>query len=161
MKKIAIPMEELIPLLKMQMETSGSASLTVSGVSMMPMLYHRRDSVVLETVKEPLKKGDLILYRRHNGAYILHRILKVKEDRLTCCGDNQCRREQVRKEQVLALVTAFTRKGRHHTVQDRGYRRYVALWVGLYPLRWIYLGCRRVLGRIRAAVRRYKRKQRA
>lgn len=160
MKKVAIPMEELMPLLQMQMEANGCASLTVSGSSMMPMLYHRRDSVVLEPVKAPLKKGELILYRRHNGAYVLHRILKVKEERLTCCGDNQCRRERVLKEQVLAVVTAFTRKGRHYTVRDRGYRCYVALWIGLYPLRWLYLGCRRVLGRIRAAIRRNKRKQR-
>lgn len=159
MKKVAIPMEELMPLLQMQMETSGSASLTVSGVSMIPMLYHRRDSVLLEPVKAPMKRGDLILYRRHNGAYVLHRILKAKTDHLICCGDNQCCREQVLAEQVLAVVTAFTRKGRHYTVQGRGYRCYVALWVGFYPLRWLYLGCRRVLGRMRAAIRRYKRKQ--
>ena len=45
MKRIAVPMEELMPLLQLQMEASGSAKLTVTGWSMMPMLHNRRDSV--------------------------------------------------------------------------------------------------------------------
>lgn len=159
MKNIAIPMEELMPLLQMQMESAGSAWLTVTGGSMMPMLYHRIDRVLLTPVKEPLKLGDLILYRRRNGAYVLHRIMRARDDRLICCGDNQCRKEQIKPDQVLAVVTAFTRKRKQYTVHERGYRRYVALWVGLYPLRWLYLACRRVLGCIRAMIRRRRRKQ--
>ena len=44
-----VPMEELVPLLQLQMETGGSARLIVTGYSMMPMLHHRKDSVVLDT----------------------------------------------------------------------------------------------------------------
>lgn len=157
MKNVVIPMEELVPLLQLQMESAGQAWLTVTGGSMMPMLYHRKDRVRLEPVQE-LKKGDLILYLRHSGAYVLHRILKVKGDQLICCGDNQFRTELIDKDQVLAVVAAFTRKGKQFTVQDRGYRRYVALWVGLHPLRWLYLAFRRVLGRLRAALRRMYRR---
>ena len=160
MKNVAIPMEELMPLLQMQMESAGSAWLTVSGGSMMPMLYHRKDRVLLAPVKEPLRRGDLVLYRRHSGAYVLHRIMQARDDRLICCGDNQCRKEQINLDQVLAVVIAFTRKRKQHTVQERGYRRYVALWVGLYPLRWLYLGCRRVLGCILTIFRRSRKKRR-
>lgn len=159
MKNIAIPMEELVPLLQLQMESAGQAWLTVTGGSMMPMLYHRKDRVMLEPVREPVRNGDLILYQRKNGAYVLHRVLWVKTENLICCGDNQCRREKIGKEQVLAVVSAFTRKGKQHTVRDKGYRLYVALWSGLYPLRWLYLGCRRVLGCMRAIARRRRRKQ--
>ena len=158
MKSVAIPMEELVPLLQMQMETAGQAWLTVTGGSMMPMLHHRKDRVLLEPVQKPFKKGDLILYLRHNGAYVLHRILKVKQDQLICCGDNQFRKEIIGKDQVLAVVVGFTRKGKQVTVESRGYRRYVALWVGLHPLRWLYLAVRRVLGYIRTAIRRCRRK---
>lgn len=157
MKQVAIPMEELLPLLQIQMETAGSAGLTVTGGSMMPMLYHRKDTVELVPADKPLKRGDLILYRRDNGAYVLHRILRVKGKRLICCGDNQCRTEQIRTDQVLAVVRSFTRKGKHCLVTDRSYRAYVALWLGLHPLRWLYLGPRRVLGRMRAAIRRKRR----
>ena len=161
MKHVAIPMEELVELLHLQMEAAGQAWLTVTGGSMMPMLYHRKDRVLLEPLGKSLKRGDLILYRRQNGAYVLHRVLQVKKEELICCGDNQFRTEQIGKDQVLAVVTAFTRKGKHYTIQDRGYRLYIALWAGLYPLRWLYLGCRRALGRIRAAIRHRKSKQSA
>ena len=67
MKQIAIPMEELMPLLQLQMETGGSARLTVTGSSMMPMLRDRKDQVFLEPITGPLKKGDLPLYRRTDG----------------------------------------------------------------------------------------------
>lgn len=154
MKNMAIPMAELVQLLQLQMETAGSAPLTVTGNSMYPMLKHRRDSVVLTPVTKPLKRADLILYRRQNGAYVLHRILRVKGEQLICCGDNQYRTETIDARQVLAVVTAFTRKGKTYQVTDKGYCRYVAFWVGLHPLRWLYLGPRRVLGYIRRAIKR-------
>ena len=122
MKTIAIPMEELMPLLQLQMDTAGSAVLPVTGYSMLPMLHHRKDTVVLEPVSETPKKGDLMLYKRDNGAYILHRILKKKPQHYICCGDNQLKKEQVRPDQMLAVVTAFTRKGKQYTRQSRGYR---------------------------------------
>lgn len=161
MKKVAIPMEELMPILLMQMETAGSALLHVTGYSMMPMLHHRKDTVRLKQVDAPLKKGDLILYQRENGAYILHRILRSTGRSLVCCGDNQCRTERIRSDQVLAVVTEFTRNGKHYTTEHHGYLRYVRLWVALHPLRWLYLGPRRALGMVRAAMRhhRYKKNQ--
>lgn len=149
-------MEELVPMLQLQMEGAGSAWLRVTGGSMMPMLYGLRDSVCLQPVGKPLQKGDVILYRRDNGAYVLHRILKVRGESLTLCGDNQCRTEAVRQTQVLAVVTAFTRKGKQWTVQQKAYRRYVAFWVAMHPLRWLYIGPRRLLGKLRAAILRKK-----
>lgn len=160
MRQVAIPMEELAPLLQQQMAAGGSAVLTVTGYSMMPMLHHRRDTVVLEEVKRPLQKGDIALYRRDNGAYILHRILRKKGDTYICCGDNQLRTEKVEARQLIAVVTEFTRKGRHHTVADKSYRFYQTLWVTLHPLRWLYLIPRRGLGMLRAAIRRARRKKR-
>lgn len=158
MKKTLIPMEELMPILQLQMETAGHAVLNVSGYSMMPMLHHRKDSVVLEQIKESPKKGDLMLYRRENGAYILHRILKKKPQHYICCGDNQVAKEVVEESQMLAVVTAFTRKGKRIPVDSKGYRLYVKLWVALHPVRWLYLGPRRLLGKLKAKLRHRKKR---
>ena len=156
MKNVAIPMEELVQILKLQLESAGVARLVVSGSSMQPMLRHRKDAVELAPVTQTLKIGDLILYRRENGKYVLHRILRAKGEDLVCCGDNQYRTEKVSARQVLAIVTAFTHRGKTYLVTDKGYRRYVTLWVSLHPLRWAYLGPRRVLGHIRRAIQRRK-----
>ena len=125
MKRVAIPMEELMPLLQLQMETAGSANLNVTGWSMMPMLHNRRDSVVIRPVKGRQEKGDLILYQRANGRYVLHRILRVKREGYVCCGDNQFFTEKVADEQLLAVVTEFTRGGKSYAVSCKGYKRYV------------------------------------
>lgn len=158
MEKVKIPMEELMPILQLQMETSGSAPLCVTGYSMLPMLHHNQDTVLLAPIKETPRKGDLMLYRRKNGAYILHRILKEKPTHYICCGDNQFRKEIVEPSQMLAVVIGFTRNGKDYTNESKGYRRYVKFWVALHPVRWLYLGPRRFVGWCRAKIRRMKRK---
>jgi len=159
MKRLAIPMEELFEILQLQMETTGSASLTVTGYSMMPMLHNRKDTVTIVPVEGIREKGELILYRRESGKYVLHRILRCTKHGYICCGDNQFFTEKVTQEQLLAVVTGFTRKGKTYTVRDMSYRRYVAWWVALHPLRWLYLIPRRVLGWLRTGIRHIKYKR--
>lgn len=140
-------MEELAPLLEMQLQTGGKARLTVTGYSMMPMLRNRRDSVALITPKAQLKPGDIILYRRETGQYVLHRIIAAASQGYICCGDNQAEREPVGEEQVLGVVESFVRKGRHYSINHFGYRLYTGLWVKAFALRQPYIAVRRWLGR--------------
>ena len=157
MKKVAIPMEELVPILQLQMEVSGSAVLTVTGWSMMPMLHNRRDSVTIAPLTSSGKKGDVILYRRENGRYVLHRVLRKRKADYIFCGDNQFFTEKVKEEQFLAVITGFTRNGKPYSVDNKGYKRYVWWWVTFHPLRWLYLVPRRLLGYVRTAIRHMKR----
>lgn len=144
-----IPMAELSELLLLQMETGGRAQLTVTGGSMLPMLSPHRDAVELTLADRPLKKGDIILYRRENGAFVLHRIIALRDGAYCCSGDNQVMREPVKPEQVLALVDGYIRKGKRRSVDGFGYRLYKTLWVALFPVRGIYIAIRRPLGRLR------------
>ena len=158
MKKVAIPMEELMPLLTLQMETAGSAQLTVTGWSMLPMLQNRVDRVTIQPVEDSCQKGDVILYQRKNGQYVLHRILRCREPGYILCGDNQFFTEKVEHSQVLAVVTDFTHKGKAYSVTNDGYRRYAKAWVFFHPIRWIYLVPRRILGYVRTFFRHLKRR---
>ena len=144
---VAVPMEELAPLIGLQLENGGRATITVTGISMLPMLYNRRDSVTLiPGGKEKL--GDVIFYRRDNGQYVLHRIIRLTEDGYICCGDNQYEKEPVRPEQVIAVVDSFVRKGKLYTHTHFGYRVYTALWVRLFFMRRFYIAVRRWAGRL-------------
>ncbi|MBO5317947.1 MAG: S24/S26 family peptidase [Oscillospiraceae bacterium] len=155
MKLATIPMEQLAQLLQTQLTHGGTANLIVTGNSMYPMLLSHRDSVRLVVPKEPLRKGDLILYRREEGAYILHRIVsKPVHDTFFCCGDNQWIRETVTRRQVIAVVDRFTRKKKQHDVRSFSHRLYVALWVALLPVRRPLFVLRRKLGRLRASLRK-------
>lgn len=154
METVNVPMEELVPVLLLQMEQGGQASLVVTGNSMHPLWYHRRDQVTLEKPKMPLKGHPVILYRRENGAYILHRIVRHKKDHYICSGDNQWQPEKVTADQVLAEVTGFTRKGKEYYVNYWGYRSYVWLWCAAFSIRRPILAMRRWLGKLRRKLRR-------
>ena len=129
---------------------------TTSGYSMYPMLSDRRDRVVILPVEgKRLKRYDLPLYKRPDGKYVLHRILRVKKDHYVIRGDNTYQLERVPFEWVIGYVSEFYRKSRHVSAQSRMYRFYAAFWHMIYPLRRVYR-----MGRCAAArvLRRLKRK---
>lgn len=150
-----IPMEELVKVVTLQLENGGNANLVVTGSSMHPMLRHRRDTVHLVPMNRKPKKGDLILYRRDCGKYILHRIVsKVRDGKFICSGDNQWEKESVCSGQIVALVQGFTRKGKAYAENNLGYRLYVAAWVAMMPIRRPILALRRRLGKLRTKLKK-------
>ena len=153
MERVSIPMEELVPVLRLQME-HGTAILPVRGISMHPMLRNGRDQVILEKPVFPLKGHPILLYQRNDGDYILHRLVRRTKTCFLCCGDNQWQTEPVRTEQVVATVTGFIRKGKTYYVNHRGYRIYVWLWSAVLPVRRPLLAVRRCLGKLRKIRRR-------
>ena len=145
-------MESLAELIRLQLKERGRASLTVTGDSMYPMLINCRDQVELIPVSYQQKEKDVILYRRDNGRYILHRIVALTRDGYICCGDNQSEKEYVRHDQLLAVVDGFTRNGKCYTLRNPSYQLYAAVWVGLFPIRRYLLALRRCLGRLRRSL---------
>lgn len=132
-------MSAMSPLIEEQVSAGGSIELTVTGNSMYPMLKHKKSVVRLSGAGE-LKIGDIPLYRRDNGMYVLHRIVRVT-DTYTCCGDNQWHLEPgIRRDQVIAVVTDYKRSKRWRSCTSRGYLLYVRFWVGIRPLRRLIFG---------------------
>lgn len=145
--KVVAPEVLMEDLLK-TMEETQTVPLVISGSSMTPFLVHGRDTVYLSKIQLPLKKGDMILYRRDSGTYILHRICDLDGETYTLVGDAQTQREPgIRREQVLALVTAVRRKGRLLQPGSFWWEFFEKIWLRLIPLR-------PVIVRIYAAVRR-------
>ena len=148
MQTVRVPMESLYEVILLQLENGGKANLVITGVSMKPMLTEGRDAVVLTTITAEPEAGDIMLYRRDNGKFVLHRIIRVTPEGYLFSGDNQYELEEVSRQQLLAVVGAFTRKGRSHTLREPGYRLYRWAWVKLFWLRKPYIKLRRKLGRI-------------
>ena len=134
----SVSMEDLAPLFREYLSLGQSVRFSPRGTSMLPMLRQGIDSVVLSPVTGPLKKYDIPLYQRHDGKYILHRILRVGET-YTCIGDNQFQEETgVRQDQILALVTGFYRGGTYHSTHEPVYRLYCRVWHHSRPLRHLW-----------------------
>lgn len=126
--KTEVSLDELMPLIRERIAQGQSVRFYPNGVSMLPMLRPRVDSVVLSAPPPKLKKHDLALYQREGGAFVLHRIIEVGET-YCCVGDNQFRQETgLKHEQIIALVTAFYRGDKLHSVHEPGYRLYCRFW---------------------------------
>ncbi len=144
-------LEAMMPLVKEQLSEGRSVRIYPRGTSMLPMLREGRDSVVLSPLPERLKVYDLPLYRRKNGQFVLHRIVKAGKT-YTCLGDNQFDMEEgVTHDQMIAVVSSFTHNGREHSVRDLSYRLYRSVWFRLRHIRRIARRCR---GRIKRLFRK-------
>ena len=151
----AVSMEDLIPVIRMQLENGGRAPLVVTGISMHPTLRHCRDLVELVPMNRAPKRGDLILYRRDNGIYVLHRIVTKPENGcFVCSGDHQWEPEDVRADQIIALVDTYIRGGKHISVDSVPCKLWVWFWVGIFPLRRPLLKLRRSAGRWKKKLRK-------
>ena len=124
-----------MPLIREALAAGKSVTFSPRGTSMLPMLCQGRDSVTLSPLPEKLEKYDLVLYRRENGQYVLHRIVKTGQT-FTCMGDNQFEEETgLRHDQMIGLVTAFYRGNRRITVTDPIYWIYCRIWQYSRPAR--------------------------
>lgn len=137
-------MEEMVPLMREQLEQGGEVCFTPRGTSMLPMLRNGRDTVTLIQPDTPPKKYQLVFYQRDNGQYVLHRIVRVEKEGYVLRGDNQFVDETgIRREQILAVVEQFTRNGRTYSKDSLRYMLYVRVWVHTVKLRrWLRI-CRR------------------
>ncbi len=133
-KTVVLPTEQIVEFVKLQLAEQNCASLNVTGTSMWPMLKHLQDRVLLKK-PEKLKKGDIILYRRENGRYILHRIIYKEAGGYVCSGDNQWEKEHIRESWVIAVVTDFYKKEKRYSICHKGYRLYAWLWRKVFPVR--------------------------
>ena len=55
----------------------GRLVYTNVGDSMYPLI-RPRDLLIIDAVTRPLRLWDVPLYKRDNGQYVLHRIVKIK-----------------------------------------------------------------------------------
>ena len=117
-------------------ENITALPLVISGNSMSPFLVHGRDTVYLSRLDRPARKGDVLLYKRDSGAYILHRVYKADKDSYTMVGDAQTQLEQdIRPDQIIAIMTSVLRKGKLQKKGSFWWEFFEKLWIKIIPLR--------------------------
>ncbi len=131
-------LDSLMPIIREQLAQGGDVTFSPRGTSMLPMLRQGKDTVTLSPINGRLKKYDLPLYRRDNGQYVLHRIIRAG-DTYTCIGDNQFQLERgIRHDQMIGVVSAFNREKQVVKVTDLSYRLYCRVWCLSRPFRYLY-----------------------
>lgn len=109
----------------------------VAGGSMTPFL-HPGDTVFLDLLDSPPKKGDIILFTRPDGRYILHRIVQVRRDgTFILLGDAQTEREVVDGiHRIHARVTCARHKGQLLTKKSLRWWFFATVWMYVVPFRY-------------------------
>lgn len=148
MERLEKNMEYLVELMKQPLSEGKEVGLTTRGNSMWPLLRSGQDKIFIKTL-DFYKKYDIILYKRDNGSYVLHRIVGEKNGAFVLAGDGEFKKEYpIYKNQILAGAVGGVRKGKPFSCTDFPYRFYSVVWVLLLPLRPIIV-------RLAAPVRRW------
>ncbi len=132
-----VKLADLFPLIRENLDAGGVTSFTVHGKSMTPMLSDSVDSVRIIKPTKPLKKYDIIFYTRNDGSFILHRIVGIKNGSYICRGDNQVQNETVESDQIIAVVTEYTKNGEWKSMDSLSHIIYSRLWVNTVIFRWV------------------------
>ena len=104
-----VPLNTLMPLIREELSAGKSVRFSPRGVSMLPMLRPGVDTVTISPPPEKL-------------------VIGVGETYI-CLGDNQFGKEYgVRHDQIIGLVTEFTRGKKKISVTAWQYRLYCRFW---------------------------------
>ena len=135
--------EALIALIRERTAAGQSVRyIPFRGISMRPLLKQGRDQVEVSPLPDRLQKYDLPVYRMPSGKIVMHRVVADKGDYYLCNGDNLCTYERVPHENMIALVTAFLRKGKRLEITSKGYRFYCVFWHYTRPVRFVFIRLR-------------------
>ena len=130
------------------LKRDGRLVYRIRGTSMMPMLRQNKDIVVIERPEGRAERFDTVLYRR-GKAYVLHRVIRVKEDGYVIYGDNTFSAENVPDSAVIGILTAFVRGGREISAGNSIYRMYVRIWHAIFPVRYVLFLMRRAASKVK------------
>ena len=138
-------MDLLAQLMQPTLDQGKSVKFTVVGNSMYPVFRSGVDTVTLKKI-DTVSKYDIIFYRRDSGEYVLHRIVGKGKDGWKLCGDNQLLVEYpVKNENIIGVVTEFSRKKKTVPISKLWYKIYSFIWVNLIPLRPTMFGVAKVV----------------
>lgn len=107
------------------------------GVSMLPMLKHRKNQIIIESPKNPLMENDVVLFKRKNGQLVLHRIIRINNGEYIIRGDNCLDSEfGIQHNQIIGILKGFY-KGPIYVDCDKNliYKIYVILIRKIFYLR--------------------------
>ena len=106
-----VTFSEMLPLIEDQLNKGGEVRFSPNGTSMLPLLRQGIDEVVIAKYNGGLRKFDIPFYRRKNGQFVLHRLVKkTKNGEYFMCGDHQSELESgITDENIIGVVSRIHR----------------------------------------------------
>ncbi|HOI25609.1 MAG TPA: S24/S26 family peptidase [Caldisericia bacterium] len=137
-----IPAVNYFTLIGELLDKQQKARITVTGSSMFPFLRNLNDCVELGAESyEHLRVRDIVLIKRCDGRYILHRVFRKDCNCFYILGDAQsCIEGPLMPEQLLAVASAVWRGKKRISCDNPWWRFLSYAWLALLPFRGFILG---------------------
>ncbi len=129
------------------LEHDGVLMYRTKGISMLPLLREDRDLMIVESIHEKaLRITDVVLFKRKNGDYVLHRLMWERKGKYIIIGDNLWDAERwISRSQILGVMTAVVRDGKRMEMNSLKMRCYSWYKWLTYPFRAVLLYATRSL----------------
>lgn len=116
--------------------TGETVFLKVKGSSMMPFLKSDKDSVAAKRIDGKLKKGDIVFYSRMDSVAVMHRIMKIENDKMWLCGDAQQTWEgPLNVNSAFAKVVSVIHNGKTYDENSFYFKFFSKIWINLTAIR--------------------------
>ena len=125
-------LNDLLPFIEEAFKMGKDFRIPITGTSMLPLLVQGRDFVKIVKCERKLEIGDIPLYRRDDGHFVLHRVVKIEKDgTYTMCGDNQIILEKgITDRNIIGIVKTLIIDGKEIDVDsDSTYLKYKKKYV--------------------------------
>ncbi len=138
----------LEPDIEKKLRLEGIYTTKTEGDSMYPMLKSG-DKVIITAKKAPLKKYDVVVYRRGDH-YTMHRIVKVLKSGYIICGDNRTHLEKdIKDADIIGVLFGFYKGNTFYEADGEEALTYGKKAVRRYWLRKMKRRIQKVLKRLK------------
>lgn len=121
-----IKVELLVPIMEEAFSKNQTFSFPIHGTSMLPLL---KDNTLVELKQMPeYHKNDIIFYKRNDGSFVLHRIVKEKNNAFVLMGDHQYIKEYpIYQNQIYGKVISYQKNSKTKYLKGFKYNFYLFL----------------------------------
>ena len=145
MSKIKLSLEEWCRLA----EEGAAIPITtpLRWVSMEPTIRVNKDPVTFVPLQRDLLPGDVVLFKRADGAYVCHRVYKILDggNKIVTWGDNaEYPDKPVPRSAVAGLAVSYERDGKQYVLDSDEERRKGLEWQESKWKRPAFIGYRKI-----------------
>ena len=125
---IKVSLDSIFTVMEEMLSLGKEVTFATNGDSMRPLLLSG-ESVTLKRFLR-YKKGDVILFRKNNGNFVLHRIIKIKNNTVFTQGDALISRDEpFDKERIIGKAVAFIKKDKTVHISNLSYLIYKTVYM--------------------------------
>ena len=134
-KPRAIDNDILLGEICLHLSQGKKVKLRAKGNSMRPFI-HGNEDILLLTPASAFHKGDIVLAHIDGKKYVIHRIIKLRGDKITLMGDgNLYETEECLRSNIYGKVESVIRKGKENKIMSPYTILKANIWRNLLPIR--------------------------